>query len=291
MRRFGRITPGDELDEEDQQRRSRRLALALGEVLDSADVTLGSVDIWLFQEGEGPRPSIDVSVLNEAERHRAQSFRKEEDRRTSLRSRVILRSVLSTYAPVAPADWIFETNRYGRPRIAGGGRDAMALRFSLAHTRGLIALGVTRSRAIGIDVEPLTAGARIHEAADCFLSTAEARHLETCHPDERHARMLELWLFKEAYAKALGLGLNMALTAVTFDCRQQGKVDLALQPAIDDLAARWIFRQFSPAPGYLLALCIEHQPCRVCNVLVRDITVQGISTRGVPTFTRKSRES
>ena len=77
----------------------------------------------------------------------------DRDRRAFLMTRALVRTTLSRYAPVAPADWRFITNAHGRPEILDRPAGVPDLRFNISHTDGLIACAVTIGREVGVDVE------------------------------------------------------------------------------------------------------------------------------------------
>jgi 4'-phosphopantetheinyl transferase len=85
---------------------------------------------------------------------RAATFRDEDARRNSLLARLLLRTVLSKYADVAPERWQFAISEYGRPEILESMNQA-GLRFNLSHSGGLLVCAVSHERAIGVDVEGL----------------------------------------------------------------------------------------------------------------------------------------
>ncbi|MFW3473310.1 4'-phosphopantetheinyl transferase family protein [Streptomyces microflavus] len=86
---------------------------------------------------------------------------------------------------------------------AGGGPP---LHFSLAHSRGLIAVAVA-PRVIGVDVERLPSPETV-EACARALHPGEQAELAAAPPGERRAHFGRLWTRKEAYLKALGTGLS-----------------------------------------------------------------------------------
>ena len=91
-----------------------------------------------------------------------------------------------------------------------------ALAFSLTHTRGLVACAVTRGHAVGIDVEGIRPVPSAQHIADTRMTASEAASLASCAPEDLETRFLELWTLKEAYSKALGLGLQLPLDSRAF---------------------------------------------------------------------------
>ena len=94
------------------------------------------------------------SIVTGDEWVRYERFMFPEGRRQFLATRVLIRSVLSRYAPVNPAAWRFTTNAYGRPEIAGP-EGALPLRFNLSNAEGMVVCIVSAHHDVGVDVEPL----------------------------------------------------------------------------------------------------------------------------------------
>lgn len=220
----------------------------------------GHIDIWLVFYQHIADPALLaalLALLNEAERAQQLRFHFADDRLRYLATRALVRTVLSRYAPLAPADWIFTPNAYGRPAIANEHAQARTLSFNLSHTRGLIALAVTRERVLGVDVENLTTRQVSDGIAEHFFSPVEVAELATVPPERRQDRFFEYWTFKESYIKARGMGLSIPLDRFSFHFPDERQVRLSVEADLGDDAERWHFWQFRPAPGYLLALCAE----------------------------------
>ena len=154
--------------------------------------------------------------LNAAERARADAFRFDEDRRAYVSAHGLLRLALSSLGGGSPADWRFETNSYGKPHLVprGGLGD---LRFSLTHTRGMVAIALAYGTEIGIDVEARERMGRLDlEIADSHFTPEEVQALRTLpHEDARRDRFLRLWTLKESFVKATGRGLSQPLDEFT----------------------------------------------------------------------------
>src|SRR5690348_6563242 len=73
------------------------------------------------------------AILSDAERQQQKRFRFDRDQSRYLVTRILVRTVLSQYAPVAPTEWMFSVNEYGRPRIADSHVVAAGLSFNLSH--------------------------------------------------------------------------------------------------------------------------------------------------------------
>ena len=111
------------------------------------------IDLWFARDAGLRHPSLVENfsrMLAPEERARMEGMHFPEHRHQQLVTRAMARSVLTHYVPeVAPADWRFERNDHGRPRIAlGAPASARDLNFNLAHTEGLVVMAVARSADI-----------------------------------------------------------------------------------------------------------------------------------------------
>lgn len=200
--------------------------------------------------------ALQLGLLTPEERTRMARFHFERDRHRYLITRALVRTVLSRYAPIAPADWIFEPGPHGRPYITNLHPLAQQLRFNLSHTDGLVVLAVTTGREVGVDTESTARTAPL-EVADRFFSRQEAQALRALPAAEQAHRFWELWTFKESYIKARGLGLSLPLSKFSLQLDADARVDIGFDDGLDDSPARWRFWQLRPDADHLVALCLE----------------------------------
>lgn len=208
-------------------------------------------------------------LLSVEERTHEPRFHFDRDRRRYLVTRALVRTVLSRYAPIAPRDWVFSANGYGRPEIANPAARDAALSFNLSHTHRLIALGVARGRTVGVDVENFRQREALIDIADRFFAPPEVAALAALPPERRQYRFFEYWTFKESYIKARGMGLSLPLDKFSFSYPDDRGVALATDPELSDDPARWSFWQFRPASDYLLAVCAERAGADLPRIILR----------------------
>ncbi|MDY8107636.1 4'-phosphopantetheinyl transferase superfamily protein [Fulvimarina sp. 2208YS6-2-32] len=204
-------------------------------------------------------------LLDAGEADRHDRFRVQGARQEFLVGRALLRTRLSAACPnVAPSDWRFSPNAYGRPsidwRAMGGDGRASAepsdLFFNLSHTRGLVALAIGPRQEIGIDVEAISRGAPGQDVARRYFTTGEADWIEgDADEGARTERFFALWTLKEAYIKARGMGLSLPLDGFFFDC-SKSPPPIAFNGKIDDVPSRWRFSRRTIGPQHRLALAL-----------------------------------
>jgi 4'-phosphopantetheinyl transferase len=144
----------------------------------------------------------------------------EHDRRRFIVARARLRQLLGERLAASPDSLQFVCNPHGKPALAPRyGRD---LRFNLAHSRDVAVYAFADGVEVGIDVEAL----RELEDADVIAARAFSAGEYQAY---RAFGFFYCWTRKEAYLKALGLGLQQDLPAL----------DTSLPPRGWRLPYRW----------------------------------------------------
>lgn len=129
-----------------------------------------------------------------------------QQRRTELLAgRALLRHALAAYTGRDASTFRLVVDANGKPECVGGPA------VSVSHSGGIVACAVAEA-AVGVDVE--TRPPRDAEMlAARYFTAAEAAWIAA----DPAARFLELWVLKEAYLKAAGLGLAGGLDSL--ECR------------------------------------------------------------------------
>ena len=184
-----------------------------------------------------------VALLSAGERERFERLLRPGDRRDYALAHALLRQTLAASGTHAAADWQFTTDDRGRPGLANG-----RLAFSLSHARGLVACAVSSMGQVGIDVEavrPIEAA----QIADDFFSPEEQQQLERLDAGAAPLHFFDYWTLKEAYAKAIGAGLQLPLNATSFILA--GKT---IEASFRDGSPPARCARFSAGEGYRLAV-------------------------------------
>ncbi|WP_377270168.1 4'-phosphopantetheinyl transferase family protein [Peterkaempfera sp. SMS 1(5)a] len=120
------------------------------------------------------------------------------------RAHALLVGAAAELLGVVPSALRVDHEPAGRPVLGGAGQ---GLRVSVSHGRGVIAVALGRSVAVGVDVEavrPLRAAA----LARRWFHPQEADWVAALPQDQRNTAYLWLWTQKEAVGKSLGSGLR-----------------------------------------------------------------------------------
>jgi 4'-phosphopantetheinyl transferase len=235
-------------------------------------LTPSEIHLWLafYEEAGNALHAAYREILEPAEREREPRFYFAADRRRYLVTRALVRTVLARYVPLAPRDWRFAVNGYGRPEVASPEGRRAGLSFNISHTRDLIVLGVTRWRRLGVDVENISRHAAVTDIARHFFAPAEVSALARVPAAQRAHRFFEYWTFKESYIKARGIGLGLPLDRFSVHFPDDDTVDLWIDPDLGDDARHWELLQLRPAPEYVVAVCAERVAAAASRLVVRQ---------------------
>ena len=223
------------------------------------------------------------ALLSPDERARHDRFRFERHRQEFAIAHALLRTTLSEFGAAAPCDWRFEIGAHGKPALAPG-VPAASLAFNLSHADGLVACAVAIQRThrsaptadgpaaapvlVGLDVELVTRATDWRRIASRYFSSAELARIDRAPQTEQATRFFELWTLKEAFAKALGLGLSQSLDAAVFEVDGGACTGCTLPDGMT--AAAWTFALYQPAPEHRLAVAISDGSARRWRIDVRD---------------------
>jgi 4'-phosphopantetheinyl transferase len=192
-------------------------------------------------------------LLSRDERERAGKFRYAEHRQHYTVARASLRQLLAERLRIDPRAVEFVETKYGKPRLAPvhGSAD---VEFNLSHSGILALYAFTSGRAVGVDVELVREVPDADDLAERFFSPTETASLRALPIDRRSLAFLACWTRKEAFIKALGLGLSCPLDAfdVTIDPEAPARIT-RIEERIDRIA-NWTMHAFTPDPCYIAAV-------------------------------------
>tara|TARA_R110002012_G_scaffold79261_2_gene201839 strand:- start:451 stop:1167 length:717 start_codon:yes stop_codon:yes gene_type:complete len=138
------------------------------------------------------------------------------DKKLYLVAHALRRELIAELAGCAPDSLRFTRDVHGRPLLVDPvlGAD---LFFSLSHTDGLAIVAASTAGPVGIDAERRSR--RIAEAAlKAVMSDAELRRISQTGPEQG----IRFWTLKEAYSKALGLGMHLRFSDLDFSAGISG---------------------------------------------------------------------
>jgi 4'-phosphopantetheinyl transferase len=207
------------------------------------------------------------SLLDDGEKQRAAGISNGAARREFVKTRALLRLLLSRYTGTAAHGLQLSYGRSGKPTLLGHPR----VHFNVAHS-GDMALVAISSSEVGIDLERVAAGIDLLGVAESVFSRDEIESLIATPQQQRPDHFFSVWTRKEAYLKATGQGFSSELQEIS-----------ALSPAgaIENrTSARVWYALDLPSPaGFKAAVVSTFLPCRLGIVDVTPLARSAIGAQ------------
>ncbi|HEX5851855.1 MAG TPA: 4'-phosphopantetheinyl transferase superfamily protein [Solirubrobacteraceae bacterium] len=216
---------------------------------------LGEVHVW---RASLVRPATTVarmrSLLAADELARADRFRFERDRSRYIVGRALLRGLLANYLQTAPEDLTFEYGEFDKPALNGGPW------FNLSHSGAVAVYAFNSAGEIGIDVERDDGDFTRERIAERFFSPAEVSVLRSLPVEDQPRAFLACWTRKEAFIKARGDGLNLALDSFDVTLAPDAPAALLRTAWCSEEPGQWRMEDLSDhQAGYIAAVAIRGQ--------------------------------
>ncbi|MCA8973571.1 MAG: 4'-phosphopantetheinyl transferase superfamily protein [Planctomycetes bacterium] len=230
------------------------------ELVDPAEVRLaaGELHVWAVPLA-GDAVEL-VSLLSPAEHDRAARFHFADHRRRYEISHGALRLILGGYLGRDPAVLGFEAGHRGKPFLAGQVSSGAGPFFNLSHSGKLALIGIAGTE-LGLDCEKVRHLTSYYQIAEKHFSEDEFRGLSALGESDRLLAFYRCWTRKEAYIKALGEGLSMALDS--FDVSLDDDARLVACRNGNGEAGDWSMLDVSPGPEFVAACALRGAPSRV----------------------------
>ena len=151
-------------------------------------------------------------LLSDDEKQRADRYRFDVHRHRFISSRGKLREILAQRGQCQAEDIRFEAGRYGKPCITAPA-SLKQLHFNASASGPTATVAISAAFPLGFDIEQIN----YEKARDLDLivknqfTIQEQEWYRRHNPAERVQAFYTLWTCKEAYLKALGLGLSKGL--------------------------------------------------------------------------------
>lgn len=199
---------------------------------------LGAGDIHLWQvDLADERWDSGQVVLHPQERHGMDIERR--------RARTALRLILGHYLEYAPQHLMLIRDELGKPHLAD-----KPLHFSLAHSNSCALIGLSRV-SLGVDLEREDESLNCSRLFDWVCHARERFSLEALPLALHRAFYYRLWVAKEAYCKAIGLGLRKPMTSFWLRHFGRGRYDI-VDPGEQ---GGYRLRYLPSLPGWTAACC------------------------------------
>lgn len=211
-------------------------------------------------------PPAEISRLEKFltahEIKQAAQFHFAHDQRRFVVRRAVLRQLLAANLGLRPAEIQIEAAQFQKPQIAAP-QNPNNLRFNCSHSADWALIALALGREVGADVEQRRPLPDADELVKNYFSDGEITEWNGLPEAARGEGFFNCWTRKEAYVKAIGLGLAHPLKEFSVSLAPDRPVVL-LKVAKDSTALdRWSLLDLAVATGYSAALVLENRPATV----------------------------
>lgn len=220
---------------------------------------LGARDVHVWRASLDQAPVIVErlsQLLSDDEHVRANRFHFETDRKHFTVARGWLRLLISRYQEIPPADIQFSYGAHGKPQLATSTARVHPFNFNLAYSGAVALYAFTRVGEVGVDVELIRPDFTGDDVAQRFFSPAECACLNDLSAELRHAAFFNCWTRKEAFIKAIGIGLSLPLDQFDVTLSPAEPAKLIRTRWDDSVAARWSLKAIDVGSDYAAAVAV-----------------------------------
>jgi len=223
------------------------------------------VDVWRTRLDVPPDDLARAALLLSGdERACAERYHFPIHRARYIAARGALRAILGDILAADPAGLRFVYGPHGKPALAAQSGGA-TLCFNVSHAGDLALVAVTERRRVGVDLEQARPDLAYLEIAERFFSPREVAALRALPPPRQQEGFLRCWTRKEAYIKALGVGLSLSLASFDVSLAPGDAPALLASRPDPHEAGRWSLHDLDAGPGYTAALAVEGHDVRVAQ--------------------------
>ncbi|KEO85183.1 4'-phosphopantetheinyl transferase family protein [Tumebacillus flagellatus] len=180
-------------------------------------------------------------LLDPEEREVYNRYRVDSKKIEFLLGRALLKTQIGSRLGRDPESVHFVKNDYGKLFLADAA--APAFHFNLTHSGSVIACAFA-PMTVGVDVE--YAGNDHLSVMPTVFTAEEQAYVHSREPDERLQAFYRIWTRKEAYVKAVGMGLSISPDSFGVPIEEMGE-------------GEWAYYTCRPADSYVLSLAVSSQ--------------------------------
>ena len=183
------------------------------------------------------------------------------------------RILLGHVAGVKPADLHFGKSDRGKPCLPDAG-----IEFNTSHTRD-VGVIVTGQAPLGVDIEALDRSLDYLRFAQRTFTEEEYLDIREHRGDDLRLAFFNCWTGKEAYIKAIGLGLTKDLRSFSVHCMPGNAPGLRWDRESDEDPTAWQFESI-PIDNHV-ATIVANSATGQANVCERLLSTESLRA-GLP---------
>ncbi len=168
------------------------------------------IDLYMADLGLMTSDDLDRhhNLLTLQEQAAAEQFLNDSARCQFIVGRGLLRWQASQRCGVEPRDIRLYRSELGKPYVRLDSCDAACL-FNISHCPTMVVMAINDCAPVGVDVEALGRPLNIDSLTSLVMTSRERRNYYLLEDHMRSRAFFRTWTLKEAYTKALGVGMSL----------------------------------------------------------------------------------
>lgn len=199
------------------------------------------------------KENVEFHNLSSDEIRRMNSFKYDKDRIIFATARYSTRLICAELLQTKKQELEISLSQYGKPFL----KNYTNLHFSISHSGTNILVGFGKDLPLGVDNEICNPNIDHINLSHSVFSQQEIKYLKDVGEDRLEEGFYNCWTQKEAYIKAKGLGLNLALDGFSVRIFNEGKYNLLKTNEGKDEAEKWQLFNFPISNNYKAACCCD----------------------------------
>jgi 4'-phosphopantetheinyl transferase len=221
------------------------------------------IHVWVSCLDVDPTSRMALAAsLSKEERIRAKKFRFRRHQNRFIARRGLLRAIVSQYLHIESDELVFEYNRYGKPEVAHQ-FNRSGIHFNLSHSDDMALFAVTFVGPVGIDIERIRPIKYKEEFLNRFSSPRERELFQNLDSRKKQRAFFYLWTRKEAFLKAIGVGITQLLSQVEVSFQSKEPVRFITISGDKKKILRWSIHNLFATKDFIAALAIKAKKVRI----------------------------
>jgi len=182
--------------------------------------------VWRISLPEQDENTVETmrQTLSKEELLRLEKLTQPLSRRNFIICRALMRKILTHYLRCENETLDILYNEYGKPYINSSSPEAKNLHFNLSHSGDIALFAICLGAEVGIDIERRDKQRDALRLAHRFFHPGEYQALKNTHPMRREFVFIRAWTRKEAFAKAIGTGLQFPFSRFQISLDESAKL-------------------------------------------------------------------
>ncbi|MFT5823364.1 MAG: 4'-phosphopantetheinyl transferase [Crocinitomix sp.] len=198
-----------------------------------------------------------LNALGEVGRERISFFKFKQVQESYIISQGGLRLLLSYYLGIEPQDIQIGRLSKGKPISI----DNPTLRFNMSNSGRKVVYAFSLDEEIGIDLERIREMSDLDELIEKNYNRYEQNYINKL-PEKRLYRFFKFWTIKEAYLKAIGVGMRIPPEDLMFGVQNGVYTLQSIRGEVD--TEDWVFKDFELEDGaYVGTLTIKNEGANI----------------------------